>query len=576
MSLLAGCVSDLHREAEQELRRAVVESSRRELREAERSPQRRTTLREDRTGELGIRPQFFPELEAMAGPSAHDVAAVPLGNNLLGEPVHTLRLDLERVIKTAASNNIAVQFARIAPAISQSQVVEAEAAFDWTLYGNLNQTFQDAPQVSTSFAGFSTSPSVNVQRSTTTQLGLRKNTGAGGRFTLQQDLNYAEVRTPGSSAFPNPSALLAYTFQVDQPLLRGFGSEYAKSEIRLARNAERSAIQSFRRDVMRQVTDAEKTYYQLGQVLQELAILRANLERGEKVRDQMRSREQLDAKPAAIAEAVSRVEQRRADVLRAQTAVRQLSDRLKQLMNDPEFPVGSEVLLIPSDKAVDQPIDFSLLDAVLTGIAHRPEVTQALLTIDDTSIRQILAQNARLPQLDLRLQARFSALENNTGNTFNEVFSGQFVDYLVGVVFEHPLGNRAAESLLRRRRLERMQAVLAYRNAVQQVSLEVKSALQRVELNYALIAQTRTARLAAAESLRAFMVEKVTIGGFDVLRLDSEFNKQDALAQAERQEVAALAEYNSAVADLYAAMGRTLERNNIRFVVPRAEELWNR
>ncbi len=51
------------------------------------------------------------------------------------------------------------------------------------------------------------------------------------------------------------------------------------------------------------------------------------------------------------------------------------------------------------------------------------------------------------------------------------------IDYLLGLRFEHPLGNRAAEAELRRARLERSQAVLAYRATVQSIVLDVKRAL---------------------------------------------------------------------------------------------------
>ena len=135
-----------------------------------------------------------------------------------------------------------------------------------------------------------------------------------------------------------------------------------------------------------------------------------------------------------------------------------------------------------------------------------------------------------------------------------------------------PIGNRRAEAELRRRRLERMQSVLSYRNTVQEVVTEVKSALDRILLNYRLIAQTRDARLAASESLRVLVVEK-DIAGYTVERLDVELNREESLAQAEREEVQALIEYNTAIADLFQAMGTSLERNGVRFVVPTSDDV---
>jgi outer membrane protein len=138
----------------------------------------------------------------------------------------------------------------------------------------------------------------------------------------------------------------------------------------------------------------------------------------------------------------------------------------------------------------------------------------------------------------------------------------------VGLSLEQPIGNRAAEAGMRQRRLERMQSVISYRNTLQQVVSDTKEALHRVALNYPLIEQTRTSRLAAAEVLRVAEVEKQQGFGYTVERLNIELNNQESLAAAEQSEIEAITDYNIALADLFLAMGTTLERNNIEFVVP--------
>ncbi len=290
------------------------------------------------------------------------------------------------------------------------------------------------------------------------------------------------------------------------------------------------------------------------------------------VQRQVRERAQLDATPAQIADATARVEQRRADVIRARTALRQTSDRFKGLINDPELPVGSEVLVIASDEPVDAPFQFSLLESIQSAVENRPEIDQAILSIDDTAIRKVVADNARLPKLDLRLQSKWTALDAGADSAVENTFGGDFVNYVVGLAFEQPIGNRRAEADYRRRSLERQQAALSYKNTVQQAMLEVKSSLQSLTTQYQLIEQTRASRVAATEVLRAFLVEKDTKAAYTVERLDLELSHQERLAQAEREEVIALTDYHNALADFYAAIGRTLERNGIIFDVPSASQ----
>jgi hypothetical protein len=78
--------------------------------------------------------------------------------------------------------------------------------------------------------------------------------------------------------------------------------------------------------------------------------------------------------------------------------------------------------------------------------------------------------------------------------------------------------------------------------------------------------------LAQANALRVLQVEKEIGPGYTVERLNVELGTQEQLAQAERDEVAALTQYNSALADLFIAMGSTLERNKVQFVVPTTDE----
>jgi len=570
---LAGCMSPMAVETERDLRKSVVESAKRELRESEQYPNPLTTQREPGVSRLGLSDRVLPELHKMAGPESYDPRAIVMGDDLHGIPTTSVAVSLERVVRTTVQHNIALQFARLAPAVSEADVVAAEAAFDWTLFSNFNWNDADEPRTRPLVGGVPSGNRFDQFQLVSSTTGLKRQLATGGQFTIQQELTYTDNQAiNGGGQTPNPAGLLGVTVQYDQPLLRNFGSEVSQAQIRINRNAERSKIADLKRELIRDVTEAERTYWRLTQAHRDLLILQRLLERGEKVRDQLKSREKLDATPAQIADAVARVERRKADVYRAQTVLRNQSDKLKSLMNDPSIPLGSEILLVPADSAIDEPVTFSMLDSVEKAVTNRPEVQQAILSIDDTSIRQTVADRARLPQLDLRLQTKWSALDDYIGSTYEYVFDGSYVNYLVGLVFEQPIGNRRAEADYRKRRLERMQAVVSYRNTIQQVLLEVKNSLNNVTTNYRLIEQTRTSRFAATEVLRALEVEKQTIGRYTVERLDLEFNRQESLAQAEREEIQALADYNTAIAELAAAMGSTLERNQIEFVVPTPEE----
>lgn len=572
---ISGCTSSsspFAQETERDLRRAVINSTQREFEDAAKYP-KPVVINRDNVGiDLVIKPEVLPELKSMAGTESYKGIEPELGRDLYDRPVRTVQVSLQRLTRSAVENNVAVQFARLGPAISQAQVIAAEAAFDITVFSNLNYTNQDSPRVGTSFGGAFT-PGFDRFQSLSNTTGLRRVLVGGGRLTVQQETSYTDNQTPGQQNNPNPAEQTSFTMQWDQPLLRGAGSEVSQAEIRIARNAERSSVQTLRRDIIRVVTDLEKTYWDLVQAHADVLILQRLLERGEKTRDQLKTRARLDTNQAQIADSVSRVERRKLEVLNAQARVRQLSDRIKALANDPSMPVGSEVVLLPADRPIDATIQFNLIDSLRQAVQNRPEVQQAVIAIDDASIRQMVARNQRLPDLNIRLQSRWANLDDNLADAYGSQFNGNFIDYVLGGSLEMPIGNRRAEAEFRRRRLERMQTVLAYKNAVQTAVSETKTALVEVNTRYKTIAQASDARLAASEVLRVLLLETQLGEGISVERLDLELNRQESLAQAERAEVQAFVQYNAGLADLFAAMGTTLERNKIEMVIPTAADV---
>ncbi|MEL6797886.1 MAG: TolC family protein, partial [Planctomycetota bacterium] len=455
-----------------------------------------------------------------------------------------------------------------APAISEAQLVQALANFDWTFFVNGQYQYLDQPRTSTTFFGAAT----NTLQQNDISTGLRKATTTGGTVQLDTTWTWAQNETPGLDVFPDPANTVTVGAQLTQPLLRGAGSDVARASVRLAANNERNSVQALKSSLITTLLQTEQAYWNLQLANESLRVQQRLLRRGEGVRDIIVNRGELDATQAEIADARAEVESRRAAVIRAERSLRAASDQLKVLMNDPELTIGSELLLLPADRAVDEPIRFSLADALTTAYAERPEIAQAVLSLDSTGIRRQVARNGILPRLDLNLEARYSALAGRPNDAYDDVFDGSFVDYLVGIAFEQPIGNRAANAALREAQLEQMQAITSYQNTIQQVTLEVKNALRDVVTGYQLIEQTRTARVAAAENLRALRVQIETTGGYTAFNLDQWLNRQTLLAAAELEEADSLISYNIAVAQLHSVLGTTLTRNNIEFEVENAAD----
>lgn len=585
---IGGCRSPFERNSEQQLRNAMVHSVQREIDAAKGDSSESHPIQLNATTDLTkleIRDDHLQQIqdeystagyvEQLQSQNPHtDPIAELIGLDLLGRETVLIPVSLQSVVQASVRGNLDVEFAQYGPAISQAALVEAEAVFDWTLFGSVQGQDSITPQTGASVFGGGVTRNESDTASAT--LGIRRSLTTGGSLSAQHDLGYTNVESSFfGSASPNPSNSSNFVLGYDQPLLDGFGRSQVMSQVYLARNAERSAVSALKGQLIASASDTERAYWQLAFAYKQVIIRAKLLDRGIEVRDDIKARRVQDARQAQVADAVARVERRRSDLLTAKTALRNASDRLKQLMNDDRMPVGSEILLVPGDTSVAETLSISLLDAIDAGITHRPEIEQSILLIDDSTIRENVAKNSRLPTLNLTAQARLLGLDDSVSDSYGNSISNRFIDdWLIGLTFEQPIGNRIGEAGFRRARLARMQSIVGYRRTVQGIVLDIKNALNAVVTNHTLISQTTLSRVASGEALRALIVEKeLTNAGYSVERLNLELNQQESLANAEISEALALINYNTAMVDLYQAMGTTLSRNRIDFVVPDANQL---
>ncbi|MCI0629645.1 MAG: TolC family protein [Phycisphaerales bacterium] len=502
------------------------------------------------------------ELDAIGPLGTASQPVMELGEDLTGRPQQRVEIGLDSVITATVRQNLGIQASRLQPGISEQELIAAEAVFDWLLFGSLNLTKTDEPQFVPVIGGFPLGTAFAASDNTRFETGVRKRLDFGAEVTLATSLLRFQNNDPGIAFNPNPAYTARVILGITQPLLRGFGTEVNRATIRLARNQRERSVEQLESDLHDTVLIAENAYWDLLFAWRNLAITEWLVDVGVRVRTTLEGRRELDVTPAEYADAVARVEQRRAEVIRAQRVVRAASDRLKQLINDPEMLVGSEAALFPIDQPAEAPITFSLRESILTAIDNRPEIRQAALTIDDADIRVAVESNNRLPLLNLAAQSEFVGLDDTASNAYGDI-DGDFIDYIIGLTFEVPLGNRAAEAGYEAARLRRSSSVLTYRQVVQDVILDVKAALRDVLATYELVAVTRSFRIAQAENLRALLVEEETLAGLTPEFLNLKFTRQETLATARRDEIAALVNFDKSLAELYRAMGIALKMKRI-------------
>ena len=482
-----------------------------------------------------------------------------------GDPLSTTGITIDQAVLWAIKNNLDLKLARLEPAISKQSYIQADSVFDFVFAGTASSRGVKIPQQQTLVGGIQFGASESVSDVLTYEASLAKKLTSGGTFTVASTVTKTDSETSGLTFNPNPSWQSIGTLDFKQPLLRGFGEKVALSEVKLAKNANAKSIQEFKHALHVLVTDTEKAYLQLALQWRILQVQEWLLEQGESVVEILELRRDYDTSESDYAQAVATVKQRSADVIYQQAEVQNASDQLKLLMNNPTLAIETTTVLCPKGDIKVEDIHLSLRDTILTAAANRPDLQSLRISVDNQNIKVNVAKNATLPQLDLQAQLSFYGLDSGAGNAYSEVFNGEYINHLIGLSFEQPLDNRFAKAGYRSSRLQRVAAITTYNKAIQQVILEVKTAMRKVATNAALVSANKSFRIAQAENLRALGVEEDTLAGLTPTFLNLKLQTQAGLANARIAEFTSAVNFNSALASLYLASGTTLEMHQIIF-----------
>jgi outer membrane protein TolC len=566
VAAVVGCKTPLREEADAELQRSLDATLTREAGSAAapgsgfQAEAETSSVFESLKGQRAT-------LDAMGPQAASAGVGLNVGPDLDGKRPREVLLTLQQAIASTVQNNLGVQQARLEEAMTQTDIIQAEAVFDTVLFAKGGYERSNIPQPTLDLSGggggsFLLNPRAD-QKNANLESGFEQRFATGGNLAVSTRMQRQEFTDPNDQISPNPSFLNSVNLTLSQPLLRNFGTDVNLASLRLARNQDRRALQLLRRSLLDSVARTEALYWQVFVARARLVSAEWLLKVGEDVRTLRERRRQYDTSLAPYADAVSKVEDRRASVIRAQRDLQRAVNELKRAMNDPRLPVGGSETIVVVDTPVDQPLRCSVADSMATALAQNPTVSAALLSIDDGAIGVDVADNGRLPQLDLLTTGALYGLNSNFGDAWNDLGDNDWIEYSVAATFRQPIGNRAAEAEYRRARLARSRAVIVYKTAVQGAVLDVRNALQEAYAGYRLISQTRAQRLAAAENMRALALDEENIAQLTPEFLALKFLRQDGLASTQFAEATALADYNIAIANLYAAMGTALERNRI-------------
>ncbi len=493
-----------------------------------------------------------------------------------GPPVH---MSLQEIIHRAMANNMEIRVASFDTAVDQTRVMEAEGNFDPTLFSDINEQRIDkmtpgsesvvvAPNINPNTNNASAAFPRNIivrydqEQLFTSDLGIRQNLPSGGKIELKQELD--------NSWFNPPRFILRNYYESDlsltltQPLLQNFGVGINRARINVAVNNQRVSLLDFRKTVEDTVLKIEQTYWQQVQAERDVASVKELIAASESLRDILYKRLGNDVTLVQVEQVNAEHSDREVQLIQLENHVADLSDQLKQLMNDPEFPVAGSVIITPIDEGTELPLHFDLNDQIETAMENRFELGQQQARIESAEISVDVARNNLLPSLTAQIQATVDGVGHYIGGAFNKEGDFNHWGYQAGLQFTYPLGNRAAKGIWQRSLLQRMQAIASYAGLVNQISLDVKTAARQVDATWQRLSKARDARLHYQKLIEQLNTQ-MQAGG-QVLSFEFIINvlqDQQQMAQAQQVEHQAMNDYDFSIATLEKNKGTLLRYNNV-------------
>ena len=465
----------------------------------------------------------------------------------------TVHLSLADCVGRALANNLAIRFEGYRPAIETTRIVEAEAQFDPQVFFNFTENKQNAPSSVPQIAG-----TLTETRSINT--GLRKLLATGA--AVQGGYSFARTDSDLSEQMEslNPSYTTNYALEIRQPLLRNFGIDFNRAQIRIGRNNYEISVEGFRRQAQDILLEVERRYWELVQARRQVVIVAEVLAQAETLLDTVKKRVIFDSIPAQIPQTEARVAERQAEYVRAKAAVRDAEDQLKNVLNDPQLNAAEDLEIVPTANPALQPMVIDTLAELQAALENRSELREAELQVKNAHIALGVARNQALPRFDVTFRTTFNGLGSNPDDAWDKLNAADFIEYLVMLELEWPIGNRGPRAAVRRARLEQSQALVGLKRVTEQIILSVNLAVRDLQTSFNEIMPSIQQAQASAEFIRMLELRKETM---DANTLNTIFGSQESLAAARARLLQALVGYNIAIVSLERSKGTLLKYNNV-------------
>ncbi len=436
-----------------------------------------------------------------------------------------------------------------------------------------------------------------TQKATVMQAQLSKQSASGTEFFLRQLTDYDKNNAPGNS-FPGAwNSMLETEFR--QPLLRGYGVEYwqtvGSSEspgvyngVLIARTNTDISQSDFEISVRDFIADVENSYWDLYFAYRDLdakiAARDASLElwrrldalnqlgrAGGEADKEAQAREQYfrfqedvqNALNGRMLDSTRTHNGSSAGTFKATGGLLTAERRLRYLIG---LPINDDRIIRPTDEPLRAPVALDWETNLSETIQQRPELRRQQWIVKQKELELIAAKKLLLPKLDVVALYRWRGFGETLTNpssggappfdsALQNLASGRFQEWQLGVELDVPLGNRRAHTGIRNAEFQLARSRKILQEQQRLVVHDLSNAMSEVDRAWEVL-QTVGHRLQAASDQVEAMVASYEA---DKSPVNLVLEAQRRYASAKTSYYRAILDYNFAVRNVQYEKGSYLE-----------------
>ncbi len=483
-----------------------------------------------------------------------------------------LQITLADAIRLMLLNNTSVRIDQLELESSQWAIQKAYQPFDPVGRASFSTSRAKTP-TSLETEGALTRSDLNQQA----QFSYSQLFQTGTRFDTS--FNASKFSTNNIYSIYNPSISSNLNFALTQPLWRDRGFFPNRAPILIARRNLNQTQANFEAQINESISRVVGQYWTVVGARENLKVQSDALNMAEVTYKRNQRELELGALPPLnIFRSESQVASRRVDVIRAEYALKQAEDALRQTLGV-DLDVDVRKLKMSLTEKVDtagELMSVNLDESLQVALSKRPEL-EALrqqLAVSDINVK--LAHNNLQPDLDLRTFYTGNGQGGNLsdssvtppviistgglGDALSQVSRFNYPSYGFSVQLNLPIKNRSAQADMGNALVNKRRSLYGLRQLEQAIDLEVRNAANQVEQSKLSMTAAKVARDLVQKTLEAEQ-RKYELGATQIFFV---LDAQTQLSQAEVSYLQAQINYQRSITDLDRASGRLLERHRVQ------------